>query len=264
MDEEIKAIKNIISHSGNSFHFKVLNYLEKKKWKMLISPYYSDNITNKPREIDLIAKKMFSLNTPPFRTSCDNAIVTLFFECKYITQKTVFWFHGKDEEKAKELITKDFPECKNLSTTLDHHYLSNQNSKAAKLFADERKKSSENEAFYKALNQSLNALIYYRGQGAISNRPQLGSESRTISAYYPVIICNSFDNLYKVDLSVSDSPSKIEGDFQLEINYGYLDTTGKSINEFFLIDIVSFQQIDEYLGKIESDLNVFNDFLQRT
>jgi hypothetical protein len=52
--EEIEAV---VKESGNSFHSKVVNYLEGKGWHTLVSPYYMDNGTNKPREIDLIAEK---------------------------------------------------------------------------------------------------------------------------------------------------------------------------------------------------------------
>ncbi len=42
-----------------------------------------------------------------------------------------------------------------------HHYLASGN-RVAKLFASESRREAENEIIYKALNQSLNAMVYDR------------------------------------------------------------------------------------------------------
>ena len=91
--DAIDKVKAIISQSGNTFHSQVLKYLHDKGWTVLISPYYNDNATNKPREIDLIAEKAFETND---RRYFGTVNVKLFIECKYIPQLTVFWFHNKD------------------------------------------------------------------------------------------------------------------------------------------------------------------------
>src|SRR3989304_4244472 len=87
MSQELDKVKVIIDQSGNTFHCKVLKYLQEKGWIVLISPYYNDNVSSKPREIDLIAEKEFNVEDglrTPFRT----VKVKLFIECKYIPQKT--------------------------------------------------------------------------------------------------------------------------------------------------------------------------------
>jgi hypothetical protein len=56
----LDEIEKIIDESGNSFHCKVTNFLKKKGWHTLVSPYYMDGATNKPREIDLIAEKYWN------------------------------------------------------------------------------------------------------------------------------------------------------------------------------------------------------------
>src|SRR3989338_92021 len=162
MTQDIDMVKEIIEKSGNSFHFKVLKHLEDLGWKTIISPYYNDNLTSKPREIDLIAEKAFQAKDR-WNVFLGTVNVQLFIECKYISQKTVFWFHDKNMEQAEEIITNNSPLQKDNTYTKKHHYLDGKN-RAAKLFADERSKAAENEAFYKALNQSLNALIYYRNK----------------------------------------------------------------------------------------------------
>lgn len=262
MSDAIDKIKGIINSSGHSFHFKVLDYLEKQGWKTVISPYYTDNLTNRTREIDLIAVKGFDVNN-----SYDDNIVLktqLFIECKYINQKTVFWFHDKNIEQTERLIVKKLntnsPPAINNTYIHKHHYLDGK-VKAAKLFADERNKTPENEPFFKALNQSLNALIYFRDKGS-GIKIQSGHETNAKTTLnFPIIICNSFENLYQVDLSISEVPSKIDENFQLEVNYAYVSTGGYSHNEYFLIDVVSFEKIDAFLNKIEKDAAIVGVFL---
>lgn len=53
MSQDLDKVNAIIEQSGNTFHCKVLKYLQGKRWTVLISPYYNDNVSNKPREIDL-------------------------------------------------------------------------------------------------------------------------------------------------------------------------------------------------------------------
>ena len=138
MTTDIDKIKEIIAKSGNSFHFKVLKHLEDLGWKTIISPYYNDNLTNKPREIDLIAEKSFEARNS-YNDFLGTVNVQLFIECKFISQKTVFWFHDKNMNQAEELITHNSPFRKDNTYTKKHHYLDGKD-RAAKLFADERTK----------------------------------------------------------------------------------------------------------------------------
>ena len=55
---DIAGIKTIVEESGNSFHCKVARYLKEKEWTILVSPYYMDSATDKPREIDIVAQKI--------------------------------------------------------------------------------------------------------------------------------------------------------------------------------------------------------------
>ena len=97
-----------------------------KNWTVLISPYYNDNISSKPREIDLIAEKAFPIKDV-FRDIFGTVNVKLFIECKYVSQTTVFWFYNKDKQKAEELIIQTTPLPKNNAYTGEHHYLGGVN-----------------------------------------------------------------------------------------------------------------------------------------
>lgn len=259
MSHELDKVKAIIAQSGNTFHCKVLKYLKEKGWTVLISPYYNDNISSKPREIDLIAEKAFEAKDE-WGTFIGNINVKLFIECKYISQKTVFWFHDKDIHKSLELVTQTTPLRKDNIYTKKHHYL-NGSASVAKLFADERKNSADNEVFYKALNQSLNAMIHYRNKESIINSPS-GRGGHTLQTInYPVIVVNSFENLYRVEIDENADPSKIIDNFQLEVNYAYTSSNGRNVNEYFIIDILTFDLLDSFLEKIEVDKGLVNFFL---
>ncbi len=49
-------------------------------------------------------------------------------------------------------------------------------------------------------------------------------------------------------------PTQITENFQLEVNYAYKNYNQRNINEYFLIDIVSFQLVDEFLNALEKDV----------
>ena len=257
MANDIEEVREIVTRSGNSFHCKVIQYLKANNWNTLVSPYYNDNLSGKPREIDLIAEKLFII-PDKYGQNTGHVNVRLFIECKYIPQKTVFWFHDKDQDKSQKLVEKTTP-CKlDNSYTKDHHYLLDP--RVAKLFADEKSKAADNETFFKALTQGLNSMIYYRGKKYVATTPPKYDYTKFI-LNYPVIICNSFDNLYAVNIDNDNDPVAIKDNFQLEVNYAYTDQKASNLNEYFLLDIISFQLLDTFFESIKKDADLAGFFL---
>lgn len=257
-DDQIEKVKKIISQSGNTFHSSVLQYMTNRDWTVLISPYYNDNVTNKPREIDLIVEKEFNI-TNFHREPTGIINVRLFIECKYIPKINVFWFYFKDRQKVEDLITQTTQIPVGSDSIENHHYLGGTN-RVAKLFSDERIKSTENETFFKALNQCLNAMVYYRYRGSIIKNFDNRNRNIQLTLNYPVILCNSFENLYQVEMELPSEPKRIEKNFQLEVNYAYMTADANNINEFFLIDIIDFNLLDQFLEVIENDVENANQF----
>lgn len=248
----IKEAKEIIAHSGNLFHSKVMKMLHDYEWTTLISPYYQDNISGKPREIDIVAEKNFFLDRSASGNIPGYVCVRLYIECKYISQTTVFWLHEKDLTKAIELITSTTPCKENIKNAQKHHYYSQ--TYIAKLFGSIKNKDADSEVFYKALNQCLNATIYYR------KGPPLISEDYTELARlnYPVIMCNNFDKLYYTVMDHPEDPKPLDKNFLLEVNYAQSgDTTHK--NEYFLIDTIDFNKFDEFINIIKQDIKLIQD-----
>ena len=91
----IEEAKHIIKNSGNNFHCKVVSYFKDKGWHTLISPYYTDNVTNKPREIDLVVEKEF-LYGDGYKDTLGTINVKLYIECKLIPKINVYWFSDKE------------------------------------------------------------------------------------------------------------------------------------------------------------------------
>jgi hypothetical protein len=248
---DLKEIEALVNESGNSFHCKVTNYLKEKGWYTLVSPYYMDSATSKPREIDLIAEKNWFYEER-FKGKYGDIIIKLFVECKYISQPNVFWFSNKDFASAKQWVVTNTPLREDNYFTERHHYLAT-NHKVAKLFASKNRPNTENEPIYRALNQSLNAMVYMRWRGPIN--PEFRQQGMPVLATIemPVILCNSFDDFYRVEMEDPGKPKPIDGNFQLEVNYAYLDDQKINRTEYFLIDIVDFGKLDDFLNIIETD-----------
>ena len=256
-----KAIlKELIEKNGNNFHYRVVNFLRKREWEVLVSPYYNDNMTNKPREIDIIAEKSFEVIDWSGRIIA-TLNIKFFIECKHIDKETVFWFDNKNKEKAIERIAASTP-LEHPDTINNHHYLNND--EVAKLFNSAKgKNSSDNEVIYKAISQSLNSMIYYKSAGSIISKQKnrtMNVEQTIIN--YPLILCNNFNKFYKVDSGKDEGCSKINDNFQLEVNYAYLNEDRTSKNEYFLIDVIDFEKFDLFLKELEKkDIAIIKNYI---
>ncbi len=256
MSDNLQKTRDIIKTSGNNFHSKVVKYFQDRGWTVQISPYYTDTFSNKPREIDIIAEKAFEFRDR-FHTDKGTINVQLLLECKYINGINVFWFHTKDQFKASKLVKKILKLHDDNMYVEEFHYMAGHE-KVAKFFASQKGKATENEPFFKAINQTLNAYLFFRSGKTIiqSKRDQSPYISRFVR--YPVIICNNFDMLFKTEMGQQADPEKIRENFLLEIQYAYIKPGGSSQTEYFLIDVVDFDQLDKFLENINNDVKIIN------
>lgn len=223
---------------GNNLHGQVVKFLRDSDWHVMVSPFYTDAFTDKPREADVIAEKDY---WDPEHVAKGVVGVKLFIECKFMDseKKVVFWTDKKDLERAKEIITVR-------DVTASHYYYIKE---AAKLFATADARQ-EIDPFFNALNQVLNATIYYRKR-VVSIIPQGMWRTRLTHLIYPIIVVNNFDSLFAKTLTGEDEPRRIaESYFQLEVNYAYPNQDGGG-TEYFLVDVVNFKKFDDYLGELE-------------
>tara|TARA_R100000353_G_scaffold164590_2_gene125407 strand:- start:169 stop:831 length:663 start_codon:yes stop_codon:yes gene_type:complete len=210
-----------------------------------------DQSHGRAREIDLIAEKLWPIRDEFDHPKGDLA-VRLFIECKYVPSEAVFWFADKDTKAAQELICRNGPFRRENSYTERHHYLSSS-PRVAKLFASDNAKARENEPFYKALNQALNGMVSLKGQAVSIPAVKEGRRSVNIVLEFPVIVCNSFSRLYAVDFDRDSSPELISHNFQLEVQYAYVDRSQTPRDDYFLLDFVEFERLNEFMKSISSD-----------
>lgn len=238
------SVKRLIAGSGNNFHAKVARWLQSNGWHTVVSPYYMDQAQSKAREIDLVAEKLW-----PITDSLGNregaVLVRLFVECKFVASESVFWFAPKNSDAAKALVCSFGPFQENNLYTEKHHYLSRCPT-VAKLFASGNDRAPENDPFFKALNQALNATVAMRGQSP--SHPSLSGRHRgkLVMLEYPVVVCSSFDQLYATDFFNEAEPTPIRDPFQMEVQYAFLDRAGHQRNDYFLLDFTSFEQLPAY------------------
>jgi hypothetical protein len=258
MNERTDLVE-IFEKSGNSFHSRVVNLLRENGWTVLVSPYYSDNFTDKPREIDIIAEKKFDVND--HGTWIGTLNVQLFIECKYINGETIFWFDTKDNDRATKRIMRDtgMDEPEVNTTIKKHHYYSN--TQVAKLFASGKSRNEDNEIISKAINQNLNATVYYRKHPLELIKVERGYIENVLKRVsYPLIVVNTFDNFHSTPMGGDEVITPITEPFELEVNYAYVDKERNNQNEYFLIDVVSLDKLTAFLLSIEStDLTIIKE-----
>ncbi|MDO8140346.1 MAG: hypothetical protein Q6358_02505, partial [Candidatus Brocadiales bacterium] len=234
------TVTQIIEGSGNNFHAKVARWFNSNGWHTIVSPYYMDQSQSKARELDLIAEKLWPLKNASGHTQ-GNLVVRLFIECKFVASEAVFWFAPKNAQAAKKLVCSLGPFRENNSFTDKHHYIAKSPS-VAKLFASSITKAQENDPFYRALNQALNGTVSMRPTSPA--HPAVGGHQRgkVITFNYPVVVCSSFAQLYAVDFFAEAIPSAIADNFQLEVQYAFLDRSDHQQDEYFLIDFVEYDR----------------------
>jgi hypothetical protein len=247
------SIKALIESSGNNFHAKVARWFQNKDWHIVVSPYYMDQTQSKSRELDLIAEKLWPFNDELGHFE-GHVVVRLFIECKFVADEAVFWFAPKDPDASKELVKRTAPFRDNNAFTLKHHYLSHGRN-VAKLFAS--KKSSENDPFFKALNQALNAFVALR-HGTVFHPAIHGDarRGRIVKLQYPIIVCSSFAKLHATKFLEETEPTPIQENFQLEVRYAFTDKENNHRSEYFLLDVIDFEQLQSFENAIEEDAKV--------
>jgi hypothetical protein len=249
-------IDNILGSSGNNFQARVATYLRSKGWTVLISPYFVDTNLDKPREMDLLAEKMYRV-TDEFSQVPRAIGFRLHIECKFIKQHTLFWFDEIDRLRLADYVNERKPFATDNAHHKEMHQLQAGN-RVAKLFASQGGLGDEGDIFFKATNQVMNAFIANRLRRDLIPRPQRKSvhqlTDQVVLIQYPVIMCSAFDKLYQIDVDGLDiAPRPVGKNFVMEVNYAWLSDKGDQRGGYFLIDIVDFNKIDDFLAAIDGE-----------
>lgn len=254
-------VQELIESSGNTFHAKVARWFASDGWDTSVSPYYMDQSQQKARELDLIIEKVWPIRQT-FREWAGEVAVRLFVECKFLPGYSVFWFADKDRATVEGMLCSSGKFRPNNTYTAKHHYLSAGN-RVAKLFASANARGQESEPFYKALNQSLNGLVSMRTQPprAFSSNRRRGGLHVVLD--FPVVVCSSFSQLYAADFAGSTDTTLVRDNFQLEVQYAYVEPSGQIRDELFLLDMVEYDQLSQFVKAVEEDAHVAGFFARR-
>lgn len=232
MAKDKDKILEIIQNSGNDLHFKVAKFFEEKGWEVTKCQYYSDPITGKPREIDILAEKYITVKEDNISS---NFKLHFFIDCKFIKNPIVLWFDPKNLTNAQNLALNNFvfrrrpePERKhhlNSEVGVNHYII---DSEVAKLT-----KGEGYDVFFDAATQTLHSLL---------------SLEKSNEVDYPIIVVDSFKNLFKREHSQDKGYTHIIESFQLEMDYSF-----KGDSRYFLIDIVSVDKLGDFIDNFEKN-----------
>ena len=256
-----QQVQDLVDQSGNSFHAKVARWFRDAGWTVTVSPYYMDQTQQKARELDLVVEKQHVLGGT-YGDERVTVVTRLFVECKFVPGHGVFWFTDKNQPAVESMVCDSDLFRRSNTYTQRHHYLLRD--RVAKLFASSPARGQqEAEPFYKALNQALNGLVSLRSQEPLC----LGTDSRGLSAQaildFPVVVCSSFDEVYAADFDGQHPIERIRDNFQLEVQYAYLNQTNQPRNELFLLDFVEFARLAAFVSSIDEDARLAAFFASR-
>lgn len=253
--------KKLVESSGNSFQCKVANYFRERDWAVLLSPYYVDASSDKPRESDLIVEKLFPVTMYFAGAEAKSVRLRLFVECKYVADGAVFWTDRMDDEQASQLIQSLTPLRRDHSYFREHHYFRG-GGQVTKLFASSQSKREDGDPIYRALNQCLHGYIHNRSRDSmVSTLPN--EQIKLVD--YPVIICSDFQKFYATTIaSPAPDPVAVSDNFLVELNYAYLIRTKSNAQlEYFLVDMVDFSKLDAFLQCLQKEMKAATYMLEQ-
>lgn len=250
-DAKNQQISDAINRNGNNFHLNVVDKLKGLGWKTLISPYYTDFAANIPREIDIIAEKEFQ-TVNSYTEKMGYSIFRLIIETKYIPDPHFIWFDNVDMQKKEEFLENNYKYSSrekpyNMSTRYSLV------SEVGKLSGGMNTERGTNQ-IQSALQQVLHSSITLRKTSPMLSTISRHTNIQMVEQYtFPVIILNNFENIYKVNRASKPNHSLITTpSFVFESNYTYPNAAGHNIYEYFLIEVVDFNDLEAFLTNLES------------
>jgi len=167
-EEEEQERKNLLQqeldNSGHNLHLKVVRQLQNAGWHTDLCPYYCDDTTSKPREIDIVASKKFPVTDDLGRVLAEFAC-WLYIECKRFNHEIAFRTMPRDPANTTQAIKVNWFPSKNPVSVLEnhhHYYLFPRVGKLHKLHNIGKKTDNErNERndLFDAITQPVKSLV---------------------------------------------------------------------------------------------------------
>ena len=249
----------MINH-GNNLTERVVVELRKLGWKALISPYYVDTGRDLPRELDIICEKIIPLPWF-FGEEYVYVLLRLIIECKNLTNDIYLWLDGKDKINSEKLIQKTYGIRDTFGSnvyTKELHY--GEENKVIKMFCGEtegkQSKDTENEPIFKAVNQVLNSLIFFRDRKDLGlwTEKELAATIKGGIVSFPMVIYKTDSNIFCKNIGDQNWSTYDVDYLQLETRYAFeqkIPTGGLLRSEYFLVDLLPEEKITKFVGYIE-------------
>jgi len=280
MTKREKELKLAIEYSGHNLHIKTFQIL-KDNWETDLSPHYCDDITNKPREIDIRAKKRVEVKDSG-RATIYNFNINLFIECKRFNSEILFINFDANDKNIFEALLLDNPfdyitkpstkEVKKeglLKRGFEkkHHHLAlNKISKFYIVGKQGRKRGEDhNRDMMDAITEPIKSYIFFK-------------EQLTNSVSYLITVFDGIEGIYDVkaeDYNPEMDLSKLTTKKRLffDINYSYKipeiykpQIVKKDYMEAMLFGqepnyhtqhfIIDFVRLDEFENYLKETINI--------
>jgi len=209
--------------TGNELERKVKNILRKYTWGVTSSPYYTDPITQKAREKDIVATDI--------RLSYDDVFsyyARLFIECKIFPKTTEIYEYTDQVEIENTILHFNIPFANFSEIERDKNTHAN---KYNKIFEP---KDSE-DFLYPAINQNLQSFNAFR-------------KSNNEKGIYFLIVVYSGE-LFCVD---QNGDKKKCSNALVKINA--LDNTFGLPNRECFVELISINKFENVFGEIRDDI----------
>lgn len=247
MDENLKKA---IATSGNNLHLKAVQIIKEtvKKgslaWDIKISSYYCDEITDKPREIDIIAT---------MGVYAQGFDIHLFIECKHFTEQVAFrTFPVDTKEIKKTILTKGVDEKEldwnSIFSRRRHHFLTSD--KIGKLYDTKSQKD-----IFDAITQPIKSFIFFER-----------TFSRPFIAYL-IVVFEGIDGIYQIEGNDISKPDSWPCDKRalMSANYSYKDLIKLIFHRpNFTIDFIHIDELKNFIEEtVIPEATVIRDELER-
>jgi len=233
---------------GKELELKVIRKLkDSKKWGDISTGYfYRDLLTEKPREIDIVADGIFGLNHG------HSIQVSLIFEVKYITGKLTIWF---DEAKKEDLIaftkTNIVRDTSEAEILIQNSHFFNPAGSTPPVFAKTwfQNTPSKKEGFYDAVSTLLSIF----SSPSIKYQFKVKSQNNTKHLLIPII---AYQTENPIEFrNFDNNPISPHKNFLLEAHHIYPLSSGNYLNEPSYISIWDIDEIDQNISKLINEFS---------
>jgi hypothetical protein len=238
-----KKLEETIKKSGNNLHMEIVRELEEEGWKVEISPYFYDDTTDKPREIDIIAKIEKPILDLKVYDARNMFAINLFIECKWFTKEIAFRSIRSIRDKIKQGILLEGSLDRELFFERSEFGKVHHNLVTPRISALYDTESENQKNVFDAITQPIKSYLFFK--------ESVGSR-RGIS--YLATIYNGIPGLYEIKDNRLDNLKDLISQTNASVGVNYSYKSPESVyykSRYFIVDIINRYEISKYLNRIK-------------